>query len=178
MQLYNYRQRNLKTGIHLLGAILLLAGVIVLIISLFIEAEDDLQKPLWVGISAFLAGLIIINIYEGTSIDLENKKVKDYVSLFGFKSGTWRNLPPLKTIKLVPIEQKTTNTPNGVSPTLSFIKSSYQIILFFSSENPIYTFSYNNKAEAQIKYNLLSEAFLKNETDSGISSKNPNKTVI
>ena len=127
---------------------------------MFIEAGEKLQKTLWVGISAFIAGLLIINTYEGTLINLDDNKVKDYFSFCGFKTGNWRKLPVVKAIKLVPIEQKTSNTPNGISPTFSTIKSSCKIILFFSPEHPTYAFSYTNKTVAQKKLKLLSEKLL------------------
>lgn len=160
MHLFNYKRRNLGTGIHFLGAILLLASSIVLLSSVFIETADNLQKTLWVGLSAFAAGLIIINTYEGTLIDLDNKRIKEYFSFCGFKTGKWQKLPSLKTIKLVPIEEKTSNTSNGISPTISTIKFSYQIILFFFPKNLIYTYSYSRKKEAQKKYKLLKENLL------------------
>ena len=163
MHLYNYKRRDLRNGIHLLGIILLFASVFVLLSPLFIEAGDNLQKTLWVGIGTFIAGLIIVNTYEGTLVNLDDNKVKDYFSFCGFKTGNWRKLPLVKTIKLVPIEQKTTNIPNGISPTFSSIKSSYEIILFFSPEHPTYTFSYTNKTVAQKKLKLLSEKLLADE---------------
>ncbi|EPR67766.1 hypothetical protein ADICYQ_3192 [Cyclobacterium qasimii M12-11B] len=124
-----------------------------------------MQKTLWVGISAFIAGLLIINTYEGTLIDLNEKKIKEYFSFCGFKTGDWKKLPPVKAIKLVPIEQKTTNLPNGISPTFSTIKSSYEIILFFSPEYPTYTFSYTDKSVAKKKLKLLSEKLLADEIE-------------
>ncbi|GEO20361.1 hypothetical protein [Cyclobacterium qasimii] len=165
MHLYNYKRRDLRNGIHLLGAILLLTSIFVLLSPVFIETGGELQKTLWVGISAFIAGLLIINTYEGTLIDLNEKKIKEYFSFCGFKTGDWKKLPPVKAIKLVPIEQKTTNLPNGISPTFSTIKSSYEIILFFSPEYPTYTFSYTDKSVAKKKLKLLSEKLLADEIE-------------
>ncbi|MBI0398393.1 MAG: hypothetical protein GYB55_15035 [Cytophagales bacterium] len=169
MHLFNYKRRNLGSGIHLLGAILLMASAMVLLSSVFIEAADDLHKTLWVGISAFSAGLIIINTYEGTLIDLENKNIKEYFSFCGFKSGKWNKLPAVRTIKLVPIEEKTSNTPNGISPTISSIKFSYQIIISFFPNNLIYTYSYNSKSEAKKKYKLLLDNLLIDEINGSLS---------
>ncbi|WP_339921943.1 hypothetical protein [uncultured Cyclobacterium sp.] len=163
MQLYNYKRRDLRNGIHLLGAILVLTSIFVLLSPLFIDAGEKFQKTIWVGLSAFIAGLLIINTYEGTLINLDDNKIKDYFSFCGIKTGEWRNLPFVKDIKLVPIEQKTTNVPNGISPTFYNIKLSYEIILFFSSEHPTYTFSYTRKAVAQKKLKLLSEKLLVDE---------------
>ena len=160
MNLYNYKRRELRNGIHLLGAILILTSIFVLLSPLFIEAGEKLQKTLWVGISAFIAGLLIINTYEGTLINLDDNKVKDYFSFCGFKTGNWRKLPLVKAIKLVPIEQKTSNTPNGISPTFISIKSSYEIILIFAPEHPTYAFSYTNKTLAHKKLELLSKKLL------------------
>jgi len=162
MHFYNYKRRDLRIGAHLLGSILLLISLFVLVSPLFVEAGDNLQKTLWVGSISFFVGLLIINTYEGTLINLDDNKIKDYLSFCGFKTGDWRKLPPVKAIKLVPIEQKTTNTPNGISPTFSSIRSSYQIILFFTPEHPIYTFSYTNKSVAQKKMKLLSAKLLVN----------------
>ncbi|GAB3019839.1 hypothetical protein [uncultured Cyclobacterium sp.] len=169
MHLFNYKRRNLGTGIHLLGAILLLASSIVLLSSVFIEAADNLQKTLWVGLSAFTAGLIIINTYEGTLIDLDNKSIKEYFSFCGYKTGHWQKLPSVKAIKLVPIEEKTSNTPNGISPTISSIKFSYQIVVSFLPKKLIYTYSYNSKSEAQKKYKMLKENLLMDEFNGPLS---------
>lgn len=57
------------------------------------------------GISILLTiGILLIK--SGIEIDLDNERMRDYVSIFGIELGTWTNIPKLKYISIVRVKLK------------------------------------------------------------------------
>jgi len=77
--------------IQQLGWVLILFGILLLIMAI------PMPTPL-VPLGSILAGLVFSLTSRGTRIDLERKRFKQYVGLFGLKAGSWEPLPELKEI--------------------------------------------------------------------------------
>jgi len=57
------------------------------------------------GISILLTiGILVIK--SGIEIDLDNERMRDYVSIFGFELGPWTSIPKLKYISVVRVKLK------------------------------------------------------------------------
>lgn len=81
-----------------------------------------------VGIS-FLLGLLSLSTFTGTIIDFESNKFKEYQSIFWVKFGEWQELPKIELAELILHSFRRTNTPNGISLTLSREITIYKCVL-------------------------------------------------
>ena len=149
MNYFNYKRRNLFSGPHLLGPLLILAGLIALLSPLFIIQGNSIIREVSVGTGALILALAIITSFGGTLIDYSEKRFRDYISICGFKFGEWTSLPFILKITVVPISYMSQNTPNGISPTLSGKVSEFRTLIYSHDSNPVFTFIYREKAFKQ-----------------------------
>jgi len=151
---FNYKRRNLLSGPHLAGSLLIIAGLIALLSPLFIINGSSIERAYLVGAGALIIGLVIISSYGGTIIDFSNKKFKDYFSICGFKYGEWTSLPVIKHVTVVSISYISKNTPNGISPTLSGKVTDFRTLLYSDKGDPAFSFIYSDRERAvkQAKY--------------------------
>ncbi len=129
----------------MLGVLLILAGFFVFLSPYIIVNQSTVQKTYSVGIVALMLGLIIITSYSGTQIDVSRKKYRDYFSIATFKIGNWESLPQVIKVKVTKVNFRTTNTPNGISPTLSYKVTEYKTLLIDDNQKSAFTFTYAKK---------------------------------
>jgi hypothetical protein len=145
---FDFKRRNLISGPHLLGVLLVAAGLFALVSPMFLANESSWEKILRVGAGAILLGLFIWFSYGGTRIDLTKHKVKEYYSVGGYQFGVWESLPTITTVKVVTSRYRSSNIPNGISPTLSGTIVETSVLLHANEANPILSFTYSNRAKA------------------------------
>jgi hypothetical protein len=148
MKKFDYKERNLISGIHLLGPILIFVGLFALVSPVFLKSESSMEKIIGVGVGAIIIGFGIISSYSGTQIDFSEKKVMEYFSLGGFRMGKWTTLPDILKVKVISNSYIKTNTPNGVSPTFSGKVTDFKTLLYSEASKPVFSFFYSNKATA------------------------------
>ncbi|MEO9870722.1 hypothetical protein [Ekhidna sp.] len=146
MTQFNYKNRNLLSGPHLLGVLLIIAGLFALSSPLFMLVGGSSERVFGVGIGAILIGIGIVTSYEGTKIDFSKKRLKEYLSICGYKRGEWSDLAEIMKISIASKNYRTSNTPNGISPTISGISTHYEMLLSTSSHE--YRFLYQNETKA------------------------------
>ena len=160
MQQFNYSRRNLASGFHLLGVLLILGGVFAILSPLFISSGSSIEKIRFVGGTFIIVGFIITQVYTGIQLDSSQKRIREYISMLGIRFGQWEHLPVISSIKWKEINRTSSNTPNGVSPTLSGNITFYKVILYGEDAKPVYSFDYNKKDIAKEKVHEL-ESILK-----------------
>lgn len=148
MQHFDFKERNLISGPHLLGLLLVITGIFVLISPAFLSSGSSIEKVLAVGMVSVIIGLLIILTYKGTLIDFEKKKFRKYSSIAGFKFGEWKPLPHLSKIKVASKTYISRNTPNGISPTLSGKVTEFNTLIYSIDSEPIFLFTYPNQKES------------------------------
>ena len=145
MKNFNFKKRNLVSGPHLLGTLLIIGGLFALVSPTFLKSGSSMERILAVGIGALILGLLIISSYSGTLIDFSQKRFKEYLSFGGYKFGEWMALPDILKIKVISNSYISTNTPNGISPTLSGKVTDFKILLYSDAHQPVFSFKYANK---------------------------------
>lgn len=148
MKEFNFKKRNLVSGPHILGPLLIVAGLVALVGALIFENDGSMVRTLIVGGGAIVLGLLIINSYEGTLIDLRNKRIKTYNSIAGYKLGDWTALPDISLVKVISTSYVRTNVPNGISPTFSGKVTDFKILLYSDDTKPTLAFVYSKKKKA------------------------------
>lgn len=129
MKHFNYIKRTLWNGSHLTGIVLLSMALIIWVTSNFIENETDpFTLYMIVGIFLFL-GILSLSTYSGTLIDFRRNEFKEYQSILWFKLGQWQKLPKIEHAELILHSYLSTNSPNGISPTLSREVTIYKCVL-------------------------------------------------
>ncbi|MEQ9375955.1 MAG: hypothetical protein RIG68_12300 [Imperialibacter sp.] len=148
MSQFDFKKRNLLSGPHLLGSLMILTGVFALISPMLMESGSSLEKTLIVGVGAVVIGLAIVSSYSGTLIYFSGNKIKHYTSIFGYKIGEWVELPSIATVTLTSTKYSTTNTSNGISPTLSGEITDHKVLLYANRTKPVFSFVYPKRSIA------------------------------
>lgn len=148
MNKFNFKRRNLVSGPHLLGLLLIIAGLFALVSPLFIRNGSSMERVLGVGVGAILPGLVIVSSYDGTLIDFTRKRFKEYISIGGYKSGEWVTLPVISKVKVISTSYVSSNTPNGISPTFSGKVTDYKTLIYSNASKPVLSFVYSNRDKA------------------------------
>ncbi|RIJ37038.1 hypothetical protein [Pontibacter oryzae] len=159
MKNFNFRERNLLAGPHLLGVLLLLAGVFTLVSPAFLKNESSTERVLLVGTGAVTLGLLIVSSYDGTLIDFTKNRFKKYFSIGGYKFGDWISLPNIVSVKVISASYISTNTPNGISPTVSGRIIRFKAVLYSNASKPEFSFVYSNRDKALKHAKLLAFKF-------------------
>ena len=107
-----------------------------------------MERVVGVGVGATILGLVIISSYGGTLIDFEEKKSKEYFSIGGYKFGEWTSLPVILTVKVISTSYISTNTPNGISPTLSGKITDFKTLIYSNASKPVLSFNYSKRERA------------------------------
>ena len=128
---------------------MIVAGVFALASPTFLASTSSMERIIAVGLGAILIGLFITFSYSGTLIDFPQNRFNEYTSFGGYKSGEWESLPAIVKVKAVQKSYISTNTPNGVSPTLSGKVTDYIVLLYADAAKPLFSFEYSKKAKAE-----------------------------
>ena len=64
MNHFNFKKRKLFTGPHLLGTLLIVAGLFALFSPYMLEVGTSMERVYTVGISSLLLGLLIVSFYQ------------------------------------------------------------------------------------------------------------------
>ncbi|MEQ8415584.1 MAG: hypothetical protein RIB71_14000 [Imperialibacter sp.] len=148
MSQFDFKKRSLLSGPHLLGSLMILAGVFALISPMLMESGSSLEKTLVVGVGAVVIGLTIASSYSGTLIHFSENKIKHYTSILGYKFGGWVELPAIARVTVTSTKYRTTNTSNGISPTLSGEVTDYRVLLYTNNAKPAFSFAYPKRSIA------------------------------
>lgn len=145
---YNFKKRNLFSGPHLLGLLFVIAGIFALVSPFVFESQSSFERSLFVGMAALIIGIMILSSYSGVLVDFSAHRAKEYICLLGFKIGEWADLPGINTIKVLEVSQRTSNTPNGISPTLTGRVTLYKTFLYADDSKPVLSFDYSRRERA------------------------------
>ncbi|MEQ8470679.1 MAG: hypothetical protein RIC35_05815 [Marinoscillum sp.] len=155
MNKFNFRKRNLLSGPHLLGTLLIIAGLFAIVSPMFLKSDNPIERILAMGVGAVILGLLIVSSYSGTLIDFTKKKYKEYLSIFGYQFGEWIVLPNISKVRVIAVSYLSTNTPNGISPTLSGKVIEFKTMVYSSTSKPEFSFVYSNRDKALKHAKLL-----------------------
>ncbi|MCE7992537.1 MAG: hypothetical protein HEP71_11170 [Roseivirga sp.] len=158
MTIYNHTLTHWLSGTRFIGLIFLLTGVFSILGPDLIDGLEESSRSSWVGPAFISFGLIVMNTYKGTLIDLKNKKFKVYSALAGLKRGTWQDLPELKEVHIGSITEKSTNLPNGISPTFSGNTTAHFLLLMTGAAQAVLSLQFKKAPKAEQAAILISEA--------------------
>ena len=145
MDYFNFKKRNLTSGPHLLGMLLIFAGLFALLSP---TSGSSLERIIVVGAGAITLGLLIVSSFSGTLIDFSQNRFKEYLSVCGYKFGNWTALPEIVKIRVISTSYISKNAPNGISPTFSGKVTDYKTLVYSITSNPVLSFDYSNMNKA------------------------------
>lgn len=142
----------------MLGILFVAVGLIVVLSPLVVQPRVSLEKIYWVGVVAMALGLGLVTTYQGTLINTDEKKFRNYISVVGIKFGQWIPLPMISKVKVISSTSRRTNIPNGISPTFSGTITDYSVLIYEKhNAKPFLRFSFNKKNKALAKADSLSK---------------------
>ena len=122
--------------------LLFLAIAVLLWISpSFEEQEVSGLKATVLGTVSFLIGLCLRFSFHGVEVDAQERKIREFTFILGYKTGDWKPLPNLSKLRLSSYSASHRNILNGTSPTFRSTITIYTITLV--SENPLSDYSIN-----------------------------------
>lgn len=144
-------------SLRYLGYLLLPAGIIIGGATLWSDA--DKAQLLSVGILLFLLGFLFQSTYHGFQIDFKKRRVREYLSMFGLKTGKWAPLPPFDRVVLTSNLRSTAEDHghhhDGKKPAP--LVTWYTIALYSQPEEADYELRTDNHQDAQQTLQLLAE---------------------
>lgn len=155
MSVFDHTKRKRFEGSHLIGILLIAAGSIIGVLSIFIDFNAPYNNMLPLIICLLVIGLILIFTFSGLEIDFTRNVLREYFSFCGIKLGKWTPVPPIRKIKLKSSSQKKVNVKNGISPTMSGTVRDYKVVIYANQHTPFLSFSYNKKEEGLKNAELL-----------------------
>lgn len=66
----------------------------------------------------------------------------------GYKFGEWTRLPVILTVKVRSSSYMSTNTPNGISPSLSGKVTDFKTLIYADASKPVLSFVYSSRDKA------------------------------
>lgn len=147
MKVYNHRKRNLWSGPHIAGLVLVLVGIFAIISPYILDSGSSELKSLIVGLCAIILGAAILSSCTGTVIHFENNSYKEYTSIAGIKVGEWQKIPTLSSIVLDKREFDFRSTHNGITPTFVSKISEYRVALLDGDSRLVLSLIFEDKNE-------------------------------
>lgn len=158
MHKFNYTKRSLWNGSHLIGAILICAGLIILVTSFFINQETD-QLTLTVMVGCFLfLGLLIMSTFTGKLLDFKDSKIKNYQSVLWIKFGEWQPLPVVDKVDLILHSYRSSGFSNGISPSISYDITVFKVVLI-GQNTLVMNLDYSSQKKASKALEELKKGF-------------------
>jgi len=114
----------------------------------FMEQGDSPYKANLIGAIALMLGLCLRFSYHGMQIDAKRRCFRVFSSICGFKTGRWKNLPPLEKLLFTSSMITSHNTPNGISPTLRSNTTFYCITLVSEMNQPVHVIRTTDRMKA------------------------------
>lgn len=149
MQVFHHKEYRLFSGPHLLGVIFTLAGTASILSPLFVQEEYFGGRTTYTGLAFLILGVVVLSKFSGYSIDFTGKKFRRFQSILGFRYGDWNPLPKVSKVEVRTVSYEQTNTPNGVSPTLSGEVKEHHVILLDREGEPILNLTHKTKKQAE-----------------------------
>jgi len=155
MDTFNHKNRHLFSGPHLIGLLLCIAGLFAVVSPLLFPKASGVVRAIIVGLAAIIIGMLILYTYSGTLIHFGEQKFKVYQAFGGYKFGEWTHLPIVKRVEMASSTYKTSNIPNGISPTFSGQITEYHVKVYTDSSKPFFCFKYSTQKKAIQQAKLL-----------------------
>ncbi|MBC3539255.1 hypothetical protein ACFSC6_07850 [Rufibacter sediminis] len=154
--LFDRKTDSFFGSLRYLGYVLLPAGILLGGSPLW-SGADQVQM-LSVGALLFLLGILFQSTYHGFQLDFKNRQVREYLSMFGLKTGKWAPLPAFQRVVLTSRLRSSQDHDHGHShdhePAAPVMW--YTIGLFSQTEQPDYELRTDNQPDALKTLRLLS----------------------
>ena len=134
-------------------------AVIFWLCPFFDAQQNSLLKTTALGAVAFLVGLLLRFSYHGVEIDDAKKRVREYTSFLGFKTGDWEPLPNVKKLHFASFNSSSWNTSNGISSTFRSTSILYKITLVSDTPQSHYSISLTDRKQALKNVQALADLF-------------------
>ena len=131
-----------------MGPLLVLAGLFAFASPYFFTLTVSMMRVWAVGTLSCLLGVVILTSYPGMLIDFTQARYKEYYTVCGIKFGQWVGLPKINSVRVVSATYTSTNTANGISPTLSGKVTEYRLQLLSAEGTPALSLPYASRKKA------------------------------
>jgi len=141
------------------GYLLLLAGLVLGSSPWWKEGDADQKvQMLAVGTLLFLLGILFRYTHHGFQLDFEKRRLREYLRMFGLRSGKWAPFPAFERVVLSST-LKAAHDHGHLHPGEKPVPpvTWYTIGLYTGTEEPAYELRTDNQADALKTTQLLAE---------------------
>ncbi|KAA3439748.1 hypothetical protein [Rufibacter hautae] len=160
-QLLDRKTDSFFGPLRYLGYALLLAGLVLGSSPWWRTDAVDKVQMLCVGALLLLLGVLFKFTFHGFQLDLQHRRVREYLSMFGLKTGKWAPLPAFQRVRLTSHLRTTEDHDHEHGHTHDHEPAAsvmwYTIGLYSQSAEPDYELRTDNAEEALKTLHLLSD---------------------
>ncbi|RNI31579.1 hypothetical protein [Rufibacter latericius] len=98
--LFDRKTDSFFGALSYVGYALLLAGLVLGSSAWWRTDDVDKVQMLAVGTLLLLLGVLFKFTFHGFQLDLQHRRVREYLSMFGLKTGKWAPLPAFQHVRL------------------------------------------------------------------------------
>ena len=142
-------------GLRNVSFLLMAAAIYIWATPLFMVQQNSLLQTFLVGLSAMLIGLLIRFTRYGYQFDFAKMKYREFILIFGLKTGGWQTLDNLSSIMLSIKDRSVLKTPGIVAPANTSDEPVY-VIALYSGSMPKIVIPLEDKDEALNLIEVLS----------------------
>jgi hypothetical protein len=142
----DFKTMNYFTGMpYYLGFLLLLVGILGLLSGTYVFV--------FIG---WIPGIIIVTTHYRLSVDFNNRKYVEYISLLGIKTG--REVGKFQQLQYLFIKKsRVSQQLNSRVQSTTIYKWQYDGYLKFSDEDKVHLMTFENKSTLQQKLNTIAQ---------------------
>ena len=134
-------------GMRNTSFLIIAAGIFIWMSPMFALHYNAPLKTFFVGLVAFVAGLIIRFLRYGYSFDFSRLRYREYLYIFGLKWGKWERIDNLDTLMLSVKDGRALKSPAIVAPS-NISDTPVYVIVLYSGIVPRIVIPLLNKEEA------------------------------
>jgi hypothetical protein len=111
----------------------------------------------WIASLFVLGSIFVFTSFEGTEIDLDSRRFREYTSFFLLKTGEWISFEEIEKIYVNKNKMRQTMTPSRTGFTTSVTFSEFSAFVKFSEDEIVQLIKHKNKKKVLSRAKVWSE---------------------
>ncbi len=137
----SFKTAYLPIHFRSIGIVFILIGIV------------NLIQLYYLGVLLMLLGIPLLLIHHGVAIDTDKQQIKQYLNIFGLKTGQWRDISDARAIQLIELNESQRMWVRSINRT-----NYYKVCkLYISMENEHILIMKGDKKRLMEKARKLSE---------------------
>jgi hypothetical protein len=142
---------DVRFGSLLPGAFHFAAGIAILL------AVSIASMHPWIALLFILGSIFVFTSFEGTEIDLNSRRFREYTSFFLMKTGEWISFEEIEKIYVNKNKMRQTITPSRTGFTTSITFSEFSAFVKFNEDEIVQLIKHKSKKKVMHRAKVWSD---------------------